>query len=110
MRRVGHLEEFDPKNDIMAAYIERATFYIEANNVAEDKKTATFLTILGKNTFQVLAPALTVVVIPATRRQLCSNLTLGLVLLKILLFYRLNINHIYRKDIIMKTKKGNDNT
>ena len=51
---VGHLEEFDPKNDTMAVYIERATFYIEANNVAEDKKTATFLTILGKNTFQVL--------------------------------------------------------
>ena len=51
---VGHLEEFDPKNDTMAAYIERATFYMEANNVAEDKKTATFLTTLGKNTFQVL--------------------------------------------------------
>ena len=54
---VGHLEEFDPKNDTMAAYIERATFYMEANNVAEDKKTATFLTTLGKNTFQVLQPS-----------------------------------------------------
>ncbi len=51
---VGNLEEFDPKNDSMAAYIERAAFYMEANNVADEKKTATFLTSLGKSTFQVL--------------------------------------------------------
>ena len=43
---VGHLEEFDPKNDTMVAYIERAAFYMEANNEAEDKKTAMFLTTL----------------------------------------------------------------
>ena len=51
---VGHLEEFDPKNDTMAAYLERAAFYMEANNVQDAKKAATFLASLGKNTFQVL--------------------------------------------------------
>jgi len=34
---VGNLEEFDPKNDTMAAYIERAAFYMDANNVPDKK-------------------------------------------------------------------------
>jgi len=51
---VGNLEEFDPKNDTMAAYIERAAFYMDANNVPDGKKAATFLSALGKSTFQVL--------------------------------------------------------
>ena len=34
---VGNLEEFDPKNDTMAAYIERAAFYMDTNNVPDKK-------------------------------------------------------------------------
>ena len=34
---VGNLEEFDPKNDTMAAYIKRAAFYMDANNVPDKK-------------------------------------------------------------------------
>jgi len=40
---LGSLEEFDQKSDTMAAYFERAGFYMQANNVADDKKTATLL-------------------------------------------------------------------
>ena len=39
---VGNLEEFDPKNDTMAAYIKRAAFYMDANNVP-DKKVGCYL-------------------------------------------------------------------
>ena len=51
---VGKLEEFDPKSDTMTAYIERAMFFFYANNILGDKRAATFLSALGKNTFQVL--------------------------------------------------------
>ena len=51
---VGNLEKFDPKNDTMAAYIERAAFHMDANNAPDKKKAARFLSALGKSTFQVL--------------------------------------------------------
>lgn len=51
---VGKLDEFDPKNDSMAAYVERAMLYLDANSVPEDKRAATFLSALGKSTFLVL--------------------------------------------------------
>ena len=53
-RVVGTLEEFDPKGDSMAAYIERALMYLDANNVPQNKKAATLLSAIGKNTFHVL--------------------------------------------------------
>ena len=51
---LGNLEEFDPKDDTMAAYLERAAFYMDANNVVNEKKAATLLTAIGRSTFQVL--------------------------------------------------------
>ena len=51
---VGKLEEFDPKSDSMAAYIEQAVLYLDANNVPESKRTSTFLCALGKSNFLVL--------------------------------------------------------
>ena len=57
---VGKLEEFDLKMETMTAYIERATLYLEANNVPREKWAATFLSALGKRTLQVLCnPILT---------------------------------------------------
>ena len=53
-RVVGTLEEFDPKGDSMAAYIERALMYLDANNVPQNKKAATLLSAIGKNTFHML--------------------------------------------------------
>ena len=51
---VGRLEEFDPTNDSMAAYIDRAMIYMDANNIPAAKRAATFLSALGKTTFEVL--------------------------------------------------------
>lgn len=51
---VGRLEEFDPKSDSVTAYIERAALYLDANNVPEDRRAATFLSALGKASFHIL--------------------------------------------------------
>ena len=51
---VGKLEEFDPKTDLITAYIERAALYLDANNVPEDRRPATLLSALGKSNYQIL--------------------------------------------------------
>ena len=57
---MGKLEEFDLKTETMTAYIEMATLYLDANNVPREKWAATFLSALGKRTFEVLCnPILT---------------------------------------------------
>ena len=40
---VGQLEAFDPRSDSISAYIERAEMFLDANNVPEEKRVATFL-------------------------------------------------------------------
>lgn len=49
---VGKIDEFDPKTDSMEAYAEGAMLYLDTNNVPEDKRAATFLSALGKNTLK----------------------------------------------------------
>lgn len=51
---VVKLEEFDPKNDLVSSYIERAQLYFDANNVLEDKKVATFSSVVGKTKYQII--------------------------------------------------------
>ena len=55
---VGTLEEFDIKSESMAAYIERATKFLDANNIPQYKRATTLLSAIGKSTFHnLLAPA-----------------------------------------------------
>ena len=35
---IGSLDEFNPTNDSITAYVERAQLYKEANSVPEDKR------------------------------------------------------------------------
>lgn len=39
---VGKLEEFDPANDSVTAYVERAKLFIEANGIAVEKRWQCF--------------------------------------------------------------------
>ena len=52
---VGKLEEFDPKMETMTAYVERATLYLDTNNVPREKWAAIFLSALGKSTLKCSA-------------------------------------------------------
>ena len=51
---VGTLEEFDAKSESMAAYIERAMVYMDANNIPPPKRATTLLSAIGRSTFHVL--------------------------------------------------------
>ena len=59
---IGKLTEFDPATDSVAAYVERAQLYFEANEIGEAKRVAVFLTAVGGKTYallrNLLAPAL----------------------------------------------------
>ena len=50
----GNLIEFDPKTDSITAYVERITLYFQANEVANGKKVATFLSAIGAKTYALL--------------------------------------------------------
>ena len=51
---VGKLEEFDPKNDTITAYIERAELYMDANSIPEEKRVLTLLTSIGRSCYEIL--------------------------------------------------------
>ena len=44
---IGKLTEFDPKSDSITAYVEIVTLYFQANEVAEEKQVAVFLSAIG---------------------------------------------------------------
>ena len=56
---IGRLDEFNPANDSITAYVERAQLYMEANSVPEDKKVAVFLSAIGRKTYSLLRNLLT---------------------------------------------------
>ncbi len=51
---VGKLEEFTPETDSIASYVKRAQLFFEANNVADEKKVAVFLSAIGSKTYALL--------------------------------------------------------
>jgi len=51
---VGKLEEFDPANDSVTAYVERVQLFIEANGIPAEKKVAVFLSAIGSKTYSLL--------------------------------------------------------
>ena len=44
---VGHVEEFNPDNETVTAYLERFQLFVYANTIAEDKLVPTLLTVVG---------------------------------------------------------------
>ena len=57
-------ESFNPKTDNFDTFCERLEIAFEANDTTDAKKTAVFLTILGKETYEILR-ALTTPKVPA---------------------------------------------
>ena len=51
---IGKLSEFDPKNDSITAYVERITLYFQANEIADGKQVAVFLSAIGAKTYALL--------------------------------------------------------
>lgn len=51
---IGKLDEFDPAMDSVAAYVERAQLYFEANGIEGEKQVPVFLTAVGSKTYTLL--------------------------------------------------------
>lgn len=54
MNPIGKLEDFEETHDDWKAYIERVEQYFLANGVADDKKLAVLLTVIGGKTYSLL--------------------------------------------------------
>ena len=50
----GNLQEFQPDSEIITAYLERTKIYFTANDVADEKKVAVLLTVIGPKFFTLL--------------------------------------------------------
>jgi len=53
-KTIGQLAEFDPTSDSVSAYVERAQLFFQANEIAEAKRVAVFLTAIGGRTYTLL--------------------------------------------------------
>ena len=51
---IGQLAEFDAASDTVTAYEERAQLFFEANDIAENKRVAVFLSAIGGSTYKLL--------------------------------------------------------
>ena len=51
---IGSLEAFDPKTDTVAAYAKRAELYMDANDMPEARRVATFLNCIGKTMYAII--------------------------------------------------------
>ena len=50
----GQLQEFQPESETIAAYLERASLYFQANSIAEEKQVAVFLSVIGVKKYSLL--------------------------------------------------------
>ena len=51
---IGSLEAFHPKTDTVTAYVERVELYMDANDMPEARRVATFLNGIGKTTYAII--------------------------------------------------------
>ena len=51
---IGKLDEFNPRDDSITAYVERVTLYFQANGIEENKQVAVFLSAIGAKTYSLL--------------------------------------------------------
>ena len=55
---IGKMQEFDPTSDRISTYLERAEMFFQANEIAENKRVAVLLSIIGGKTYSLLSDLL----------------------------------------------------
>ena len=50
----GQLSEYHPDTEEIASYLERVEVFIAANEVAEERQAAVFLSVVGARTFALI--------------------------------------------------------
>ena len=54
MDSYGKLSEFHPEAESISAYLERVELFFTANSIADDKKVAVFVSVVGGKTYSLL--------------------------------------------------------
>ena len=54
MAAFGKLKEFEPENEKVSLYLERVELYFTANEIAERRRVAVFLSVIGAKTYSLL--------------------------------------------------------
>ena len=54
MATFGRLEEFNPRKETISSYLERIELYFLANEIAEKKQVAVFLSVIGGQMYSLL--------------------------------------------------------
>ena len=73
----GQIQEFSPENETIGAYLERVELYFQANGVAEGRRVAAFLSIIGGKNYILLRNILHVT--RETQRQVARGPVNGLI-------------------------------
>ena len=53
-RTIGRMQEFNPANETVTAYLERLQLFVSANSIADDKRVPTLLTVVGAEHYSLL--------------------------------------------------------
>ena len=59
MSILGRIEELSPESETISSYLERTQLFLVANDVANDKRVAVFLSVLGSRHYSLLRGMLT---------------------------------------------------
>ena len=51
---LGRIGEFDPQTESVTTYLERLALFMDANEVADERKVAVLLTVIGPKVYGVL--------------------------------------------------------
>ena len=51
---IGRMDEFNPENESIAAYLERFKLFVSVNGIPEDKRAPTLLLVLGKEHYSLV--------------------------------------------------------
>ena len=51
---IGRMDEFNPENESIAAYLERFKLFVSMNGIPEDKRAPTLLLVLGKEHYSLV--------------------------------------------------------
>ena len=57
-KQYGQLQEFKPASESINSYLERASLYFAANDVADGKKVPVLLSSIGASTYAILSDLL----------------------------------------------------
>ena len=54
MSSYGRIKEFCPEEETTESYLERIELFFTANEIANEKKVAVFLSVVGSKTYTIL--------------------------------------------------------